>query len=39
LGALLALRWQRETEQFGSASLYVGEGGYVRADYAGACVS
>ena len=36
---LFALRLQPETEQFGSALLYFGEGGYVRANYGAACVS
>jgi hypothetical protein len=39
LGVLFALRLRRETEQFGPASLYVGEGGQVWARYARAFVS
>jgi hypothetical protein len=39
LGVLFGLRLRQETEQFGSASLNVGEGGHVGANDAGACAS
>jgi len=39
VGEALGLRLWQQTEQFGSAPLYVVEGGYIWANDAGACIS